>query len=187
MEDLVQARAIASTEEPLAVRWKIPNPLAGIVFDFDGVMTDDRVLVREDGVEAVFCHRGDGLGIERARNAGLNLIVLSKETNPVVAARCAKLGIRCLQGCNDKLGSFRAIAKEAGAAPGQFIYLGNDINDLDCIRAAGLSVAVADANPVVLVEADLVLTKRGGHGAVRQLLDGVLRYIDGVTASSSTK
>lgn len=176
-DDLAQARAQALAMDSGPARWEIPEPLAGIVFDFDGVMTDNRVIVREDGVEAVICHRGDGFGIELALKAGLNLIVMSKETNPVVAARCRKLGIRCIQGEDDKLSTFKAIAAQANSTPDRFIYVGNDINDLECMRAAGLGVAVADAIPAILQEADLVLTRRGGHGAVRELLDGVLKLV----------
>jgi YrbI family 3-deoxy-D-manno-octulosonate 8-phosphate phosphatase len=175
-DDLARARAMAPRLET-DPRWPLPIPLAGIVFDFDGVMTDDRVTVGQDGYESVTCHRGDGLGIERARKAGLNIVVLSKETNPVVKARCEKLKIASFQGIDDKLTSFRAIAANAKAGLQDFIYVGNDVNDLECIKTAGLGVAVADAHASVLTEADLVLSRRGGHGAVRELLDGVLNTL----------
>ena len=72
-----------------------------VVFDFDGVFTDNRVLVDQDGKEAVFCSRADGLGLQALRRLGVGSLVLSTEINPVVSARAAKLGIECVQGLGD--------------------------------------------------------------------------------------
>ena len=92
---------ILSRKQPAAATpW--PARIDLIVFDFDGVMTDNRVLVREDGAESVTCHRGDGWGVARLRDAGIRMIVLSTETNEVVAARCAKLKIECHHGVENK-------------------------------------------------------------------------------------
>lgn len=145
-----------------------------LVCDFDGVFTDDRVYVLEDGREAVACRRGDGLGIARLRQAGVRIEVLSSETNPVVAARCRKLGIACQQGVRDKLPVLRALTAEAGLTPSEVAYVGNDVNDLECLRAAGVGVAVADALPEVRLVADWVLSSRGGAGAVRELCELIL-------------
>ncbi|HEX9639340.1 MAG TPA: acylneuraminate cytidylyltransferase [Acidobacteriota bacterium] len=145
-----------------------------VVFDFDGVMTDDHVLVDQDGVEAVRCHRGDGLGIERLRQAGIRLAVLSKETNPVVAARCEKLRLHCLQGLERKLPALEELARQWSMEPGQVAYVGNDINDLECMAWAGVAIAVADAPAAVRAAADLVTSRRGGHGAVREISDRML-------------
>ncbi len=108
-------------------------------------MTDDRVIIDQNGIESAICHRGDGFGIERLRTAGVEVIVLSKETNPVVAARCAKLGIECHQGFDDKLPELRRWRRIAASQPEQVAYVGNDVNDLECVRWAGVGVAVADA------------------------------------------
>ena len=145
-----------------------------LALDFDGVLTDDRVLVDQNGVEAVQCHRGDGLGIEHVRQAGIRVVVISKEKNPVVAARCAKLQVRCLQGIDDKLPQLRALATELGLDPGEILYVGNDLNDLDCIGWAGLSAAPADARPEVRAAVTFICKKTGGGGAVREVCDRLL-------------
>lgn len=145
-----------------------------ICFDFDGVMTDNRVLVMEDGREGVLCNRSDGLGLERLRAAGVPLAVVSKERNPVVGARCRKLQIPCHQGIEDKLGVLRGLAADHGIALADVAYVGNDINDLACMSAVGVAVAPADAYPEVLAVAHLVMRRAGGFGAVRELCDLVL-------------
>lgn len=145
-----------------------------VVFDFDGVFTDDRVYVREDGRESVACSRGDGLGLKRLREHGLRAAVLSSETNPVVAARCRKLRLHCRQGVADKGAALRALAEKAGVSPEEVVYVGNDLNDLECLRLAGRAVAVADARPEVLAAADWVLQSKGGQGAVRELCELVI-------------
>src|SRR5512132_3744757 len=145
-----------------------------LVLDFDGVMTDNRVLVFDDGREAVLCSRGDGMGLEMLRKAGVPLAVISKEINPVVGARCAKLKIPCLQGIGDKLAELTRIARERGLELAQVGYVGNDVNDLQCMRAAGAAIAPADAHPDALRAADIVTAASGGFGAVREVCDLLL-------------
>ena len=145
-----------------------------LVLDFDGVLTDNRVMVREDGSEAVACHRGDGWGIARLREAGVSIIVLSTETNGVVRARCDKLRLDCIQGCDDKLGTLQALARERGIAAAEIAYVGNDVNDLPCLRWVGLPIVVADAEPEARSAARLVTTRAGGRGAVREVAEWML-------------
>jgi len=142
-----------------------------LVFDFDGVMTDNRVLVMEDGREGVFCNRSDGLGIGMLRESGLPMLVISKEENPVVAARCRKLKLECHQGIDDKLSTLMKAAHVHQATLARIAYVGNDLNDLPCMRAVGLPVAVADAYQQVLEVARFVTLRPGGHGAVREVCD----------------
>ena len=142
-----------------------------LVLDFDGVLTDNRVLVSEDGSEAVFCHRGDGMGLEMLRENGIEAVVLSKERNPVVGARCRKLHLDCHQGLDDKVRKLAEICADRSISSRQVAYMGNDVNDLECMQWAGVGVAVADAMPSVLSVADLVTDRRGGYGAVRELCD----------------
>lgn len=142
-----------------------------LVLDFDGVMTDNRVLADQDGGEAVWCHRGDGWGIARLKERGVEIIVISTEANPVVAARCRKLGIHCTHDCADKLTALRRLAEDKGLLPASIAYVGNDVNDLDCLRWVGLPIAVADAEPEVRAVAALVTTRPGGMGAVREVTD----------------
>lgn len=149
-----------------------------LVVDFDGVMTDNRVLVDQDGREAVWCHRGDGWGIARLKEAGIEVIVLSTETNPVVSARCRKLGIECVQACDDKSSALERLVKERCLKPEQVAYVGNDVNDIACLRWVGVPIAVADAVSEVRMVARLVTAESGGRGAVREVAEWILRAHD---------
>ena len=146
-----------------------------LVLDFDGVMTDNRALVDETGKEAVFVNRSDGWGIARLKEAGIRVAVISTEQNPVVAVRCHKLGIACFQDVDDKGEVLRELAADLDLQLNQTAFVGNDLNDLECFDLVGLSIAVQDAYPVVRELADLVLTRRGGDGAVREVCDLLLK------------
>ena len=158
-------------------RRPLPARLQLVVFDFDGVMTDNRVWVNEHGEEFVACNRSDGLGLQMLRRLGVDLLVLSTERNGVVGARCRKLGLPFEQGLEDKAGRLRAILDERGIDASGVVYVGNDVNDLDCMRLAGCAVAVADAYPEARRVADIILTRAGGHGAVRELCDRVAAHL----------
>jgi len=142
-----------------------------VVFDFDGVFTDNTVLVAEDGTESVRCWRGDGLGLRQLEALGLSTLVLSTEENPVVTARCRKLKIRCIQGVPDKRVALDALLAELGLVPSQAAYVGNDINDAGALEAVALPIVVHDAHPAVLPLARFRTTLPGGYGAVREVCD----------------
>ena len=152
----------------------IPHQVDLLVMDFDGVMTDDRVWVDQDGHESVAANRRDGMGIAMLHKAGVPMVVLSTETNPVVAARCQKLNLPVIQGLSDKSTSLQRLIKERQLDPAHVVYLGNDVNDLNCFPLVGCAVVVADAHPQVIPQADVVLTLPGGRGAVRELCDRIL-------------
>jgi len=154
-----------------------PRRIDLVVFDFDGVFTDNRVLVMEDGREAVVCNRGDGMGLTRLREHGVETLVLSTEVNPVVSARCHKLKMPFFQGLSNKAATLRQIAAERGVELERTIYVGNDLNDLECMNAVGFAVAPRDAAATVLDQADLVLSNKGGDGAVRELCDLILQHL----------
>jgi YrbI family 3-deoxy-D-manno-octulosonate 8-phosphate phosphatase len=137
-------------------------------------MTDNRVTIDQNGIEAVSCDRADGWGIARLRDAGLEVVVLSTEENPVVAARCRKLGIAAVQGCRDKLPALQSLASARGLSPAQIAYVGNDVNDLGCLRWVGLPIAVADAAAAVRAAAVRVTSRCGGRGAVREVSEWIL-------------
>jgi N-acylneuraminate cytidylyltransferase len=160
------------------VAW--PDPLELLVFDFDGVMTDNTALVGETGVESVRVHRGDGWGLARLRERGVPMAVLSTEANPVVAARCAKLGLRCVQDVPDKAAGLAALLDEFGARAEHTAFVGNDVNDLPALRAVGLPVVVGDAHPDARAAARLVLSRHGGAGAVRELCDMLIAHLDAI-------
>ncbi len=146
-----------------------------LVLDFDGVLTDNRVIVHQDSSEAVLCDRGDGLGLERLRTeTEVVAMVLSKEINPVVAARCRKLRLPCVQGQDDKLPKLRELAAKRSVEPSQIAYMGNDVNDLAVMAWCGVAIAVADAYPEALAAADWVTERPGGRGAVREVCDLLL-------------
>ena len=144
-----------------------------VVFDFDGVFTDNRVWVNERGEESVACWRGDGIGLRRLDEIDVPYVIVSTEPNPVVGLRAEKLRARCVQGVEDKLGVMRAEAEGARVPLERVAYVGNDVNDAACLEAVGLPVVPADAWPEVVPLARWVLDRTGGHGCVRELCDAV--------------
>jgi YrbI family 3-deoxy-D-manno-octulosonate 8-phosphate phosphatase len=144
-----------------------------VVFDFDGVFTDNRVWVSENGEESVACWRGDGIGLRRLDEIGVPYLIVSTEPNPVVAHRAEKLRARCVHGVDDKLAVVREEAGRAGLSLDAVVYLGNDVNDAACLQAVGLPVVPADAWPEVVPLARWVLAQPGGHGCVRELCDAL--------------
>ena len=168
--DLAVACALAPIVDPRSA----PVDAAAVATDFDGVHTDDRVIVDQHAVEAVRVSRGDGLGVALLREAGIPFVIVSKERNPVVGARAAKLKVDVLQGVDDKVCALTAWLDRRGLEAHQVAYVGNDINDLPVMAVVGWPIAVADAHPEVLRAARLVLTRSGGRGAVREVCDLVL-------------
>ena len=142
-----------------------------MVFDFDGVFTDNAVYVFQDGREAVRCSRFDGIGLRRLERSGVTPFIISTEVNPVVTARAQKLKIDCLQGIEAKLGALRDVAARFGVTLEQVGYVGNDINDRACLKHVGLPIVVNDAHQDVYQLARYVTTRKGGEGAVREICD----------------
>jgi len=142
-----------------------------IVFDFDGVFTDNTVYVSQDGVESVRCWRSDGLGLSRLRKAGVHLFIISTEANPVVTARARKLRLPCKQDVEDKAAALLETCREVGVSPGETMFVGNDINDIPAFKVIGIPVAVADAYPEVSPHVLFRTEKPGGFGAVREVCD----------------
>jgi YrbI family 3-deoxy-D-manno-octulosonate 8-phosphate phosphatase len=156
-------------------RRPMPEIISLIVFDFDGVMTDNCALVDEEGREQVIVNRSDGMGISLLRQkTSINMIVLSTETNATVAARCNKLGLPFIQGIKDKAGTLKQWLLDHQINPSHVIYVGNDINDMPCFPVVGYAIAPADAHPSVREKADLILQCDGGKGAVREMCDLLL-------------
>lgn len=172
MSELELADALA----PLIERGdEVAVDVDAVVTDFDGVHTDDRVLVGADGSEFVTTSREDGMGVSRLRRAGIPVLILSTETNPVVAARAKKLQVEVLHGVDDKAAALTRWADTRGIPLERIAYLGNDVNDLGCLRLVGWPVVVPGAAGEVTTAARLVLQKPGGHGAVRELAEKVLK------------
>jgi YrbI family 3-deoxy-D-manno-octulosonate 8-phosphate phosphatase len=152
------------------------NDLDALIFDFDGVLTDNRVLVFDDGHEAVWCNRGDGLAFDFLRRSGLPTLILSREKNQVVAARAKKLGIPAISGISNKADMIIELCTERGFNPDRVMFVGNDVNDLGAMRRIGFPVAVADAHPVVREAARIVLATNGGDGVVREIVEAVIAF-----------
>ncbi|WP_405586638.1 cytidylyltransferase domain-containing protein [Streptomyces sp. NBC_01190] len=166
--DLERARALAPLLDPRAGT-PTRDDVDAVVLDFDGTQTDDRVLIDAEGHETVTVHRGDGLGIAALRRAGLPVLILSTETNPVVAARARKLRVPVLHGIDRKDLALKQWCEENGIAPERVLYAGNDVNDLGCFALVGWPVAVAGAHDVVRAAARAVTTAHGGRGAIREI------------------
>ena len=154
----------------------MPEQIDLIVSDFDGVITDNRVWVNEEGIEYVAAYRSDSIGVQYLRTIGIEVMILSSELNRVVEARARKMGVEVIHGIglHDKGRVMREVLEQKNIKVENVIYIGNDLNDLPCFEVAGWSVAVADAYPAVLRAADHVLSKTGGHGALRELIDLIL-------------
>jgi N-acylneuraminate cytidylyltransferase len=155
----------------------MPAEIKLIVSDFDGVFTDNRVWTDENGKEMVAASRSDGLRMREMRERGIEVIVLSSEANPVVQARARKMGIEAVQETDTrkKGEALKNLLARKQVDPAKVVFIGNDANDLPCFEVVGWAVAVHDSYPEVLRAADHVLQKPGGHGALRELFDLILR------------
>lgn len=146
-----------------------------IVYDFDGVMTNNKIVVLENGIEGVIANRSDGWGVKKLRDAGYFQIIISTEKNRVVTARAKKLKILAIQGCDDKKSCLEKICQRKKINLKKVLYIGNDVNDLPAMRIAGFSVAPADAEQTVLKSAHFVTMARGGEGVIREVSNFILK------------
>jgi 3-deoxy-D-manno-octulosonate 8-phosphate phosphatase (KDO 8-P phosphatase) len=155
-------------------------PLAGrvdlLAFDFDGVLTDNRVWVLESGIEAVLCNRSDGLAFDMMRSRGMPAVIVSTEHNNVVSKRAEKLRVPVLQGVAQKHQALEAYCNSINIKLAKVAFVGNDLNDLTVMRAVGFSIAVADAHPSVKAIANFVLSSRGGDGVAREVVEHLLGF-----------
>lgn len=140
-----------------------------IIYDFDGVMTDNTVFVFSDGMEAVICNRSDGWAIDQLRKRGVHQAIISTETNPVVGMRAKKLGLPYVQGCEDKAQGIRDYAQKNNLDLKRCVYIGNDDNDLPAMMLVGYKAGPADSSPNVKKFVDWVIPVNGGKGVIRTL------------------
>jgi 3-deoxy-D-manno-octulosonate 8-phosphate phosphatase (KDO 8-P phosphatase) len=145
-----------------------------LILDFDGVLTDNRVYVSESGEETVACHRGDGWGIKLLKDTGLEIMIISTESNPVVSARAKKLGVKCVQNCSDKNKAVRDIMSARNISLANVMYVGNDTNDQEAMISVGYPVAPADAHPDIRSIAKIITRANGGYGVIRELAEILL-------------
>lgn len=168
--------AIVTPGRTFARKRPMPEKIDLILSDFDGVITDNRVWVDEHGTEFVAAYRSDSMRLQELRGRGIEVVILSSEPNRVVEARAKKMGVEAIHGVGiyEKGRVMRDVLKQKNVRAANVIYVGNDLNDLPCFEIAGWSVAVADAYPEVIRAADHVLSRTGGHGALRELIDLIL-------------
>ena len=144
-----------------------------IVFDFDGVLTDNRVLVDQNGNESVFCSRIDGLGFDALKVLNKLAYIVSTEKNSVVSARANKLNIPVLYGVKDKGNIIKNLSKEKNVELSKILFVGNDLNDYYAMKLCGYSACPSDSHPKIKDIASFVLKTKGGHGLMRELLEEV--------------
>ena len=147
------------------------SSIKAVIFDFDGVFTDNSVYVNEIGEETVRCSRSDGIGLRFLIELGIPIVVISSEVNSVVSARCRKLGIECEFGVSDKVKVATKWLKMQKVMKENTLFVCNDINDIPLMRVVGYSWCVQDAWPEVKRIADFELTLPGGYGAVREVCE----------------
>ena len=151
------------------------DKIEAVIFDFDGVFTDNSVYISESGEEMVRCSRADGIGLRFLADLNIPMIVISSEENRVVAVRCKKIGIPCEFGVSDKVAVAVKWLKDKHVREENTLFVCNDINDIPLIRVVGQAWCVQDAWPEVKRYTDFELTSRGGYGAVREVCE-IIRH-----------
>jgi 3-deoxy-D-manno-octulosonate 8-phosphate phosphatase (KDO 8-P phosphatase) len=155
-----------------------------VVFDFDGVFTDNSVLIDENGIEYVRCTRADGIGLEKLKKINIKILVISSEKNSVVLKRAEKLEIECINNTKNKKLTLLNFCKKQKIKIDEVMYVGNDINDIPALKISGISVGVNDSHPDIQKYTQYTTNKKGGYGAVREICDVIEKKYQ---ADSSSK
>lgn len=165
-EYFMRSKILSEQKHPLALK-----DIQLIVYDFDGVLTDNKVILREDGLESVVVNRSDGLAIGVIKSMGVKQIIITKEKNKVVEARANKLCIPAIKGVNNKKEILVSFCNENNVQLDNVVYIGNDINDLEAMKCVGYPVCPSDAYAEVKEISTVILCVPGGAGVVRELLN----------------
>ena len=150
------------------------NELDALVIDFDGVLTNDRVYLDENGVESVRCHRGDGLAFDVLRKLNIPAFILSTEKNSVVAMRAKKLKIQAIQGINNKVTALLSLIDTECFNIEKVLYVGNDLNDYRVMQLCGFTACPADSHEKIKQVSTVILKTNGGDGVVSELIEQVM-------------
>ena len=162
--------------DPVKGRRTFPKTVSTLIMDFDGVFTDDKVFLDEDGHEFSRCDRADGMGIYLlCQQTKVTPIIMSRDVSKISVARAKKLKIEGFSSVLEKGQAVEALISERGLKPEEVIFLGNDLPDLDTYDHVGYFVCPADAQPAVRRRSDLILEHRGGKGAIRELADLLIK------------
>ncbi len=147
-----------------------------MILDFDGVLTDGRIVYGENGHEMRSFDVTDGLGIVLLQRAGIRVVIMSSRRSAVLARRAKELQVeKYYQNVPDKLALMERVLKRFGMKPEEVCFLGDDLGDLSVLRRVGLAVAVPNAAPEVKAHADVVTRRAGGGGAVREIAEVILK------------
>jgi len=146
-----------------------------VAFDVDGVFTDGRFYLSDDGIETKAFHTQDGYGVRQLVTAGVAVAVISGRRSGAVEKRMAELGVaHVVLGCKDKVAAMDKLVAELKLDLGDCAYVGDDLPDLALLKHVGLAIAVANAVPALQERCDYVTKKPGGFGAVREVCDLVV-------------
>jgi len=148
-----------------------PDRIKLLVYDFDGVMTDNKVNVDQSGNESVSVNRADGLAVAEIKKLGIPQIILSTEKNEVVQRRAEKLNIPYFQGIDNKKDLLLSFIKENNIDLSSVAYLGNDINDYEIMKIVGIPIAPFDSHKSIKEIANFITTSKGGEGVIREVFD----------------
>lgn len=149
------------------------NQVDAIVFDCDGVLTNNLVHLSQDGIEMVTFNRSDGIGFDALRKINKPTFILSSEKNPVVTTRAKKLKIEAIQGAENKVEALEKLIALHGFALNRILYIGNDINDYAVMQNVGYTACPSDSHHSIKKISDIHLKLSGGQGIVRELLEEV--------------
>ena len=144
-----------------------------IALDFDGVLTDNKVLVDEHGNESSIANRGDGLVISSLIKKDFKIVVISTEKNQIVKHRCKKLGVECHYGIENKLNELKKICNNRDIDLMKVIYIGNDLNDKEVMGNVGYPMCPSDAHQEIKDISKIVFDTSGGNGVMREFLNYV--------------
>lgn len=147
------------------------NNIRLIIYDFDGVMTDNSVFINELGQESVKVNRADGLAVSEIKKMDIKQMIVSTESNPIVSKRAKKLNILCYQNIKDKAVFLSDFCKEKKYSLRETIFIGNDINDKSAMLLVGNKFCPSDAHDDIIQIADYIFKRKGGDGVIRELLD----------------
>jgi 3-deoxy-D-manno-octulosonate 8-phosphate phosphatase (KDO 8-P phosphatase) len=147
-----------------------------LMLDVDGVLSDGGIIYDENGLETKHFNVKDGLGIKMAQGCGVEVIIISGRKSKVTDLRCKELGIeRIYTGIKNKLDCYKKLKEELNISDENCAYMGDDLNDLALLKAVGLSATVADGFDYIKEQVDFVSSRDGGHGAVRELIEEILK------------